>query len=166
MSLKNVKLQITIPILIVIVISVVLTIYLQNNTGPNQIPVETGEQMYNSEINKIYLTVNNHKLEVNLEDNSSATALMEKLQSGDITIDAEDYGNFEKVGALGFSLPTNDENITTTPGDLILYEGDKITLYYDQNTWTFTKLGHIDIADKVLKTILGNGNVQMIFSLN
>ena len=78
-----------------------------------------------------------------------------------------DYANFEKVGPLGFSLPRNDKSITTTPGDIILYQGNQITIYYDTNTWNFTKLGKIeDVTQKELKEILGNGDVTVTFSLN
>ena len=120
----------------------------------------------NQEMN-IKLNVNNHDLLIKLEDNSSAKAFLEKLKSGSITVNASDYGNFEKVGVLGFSLPTNDKSITTKAGDLILYQGDKITLYYDKNTWTFTKLGEVqDVNQDELKKILGAGDVTLTFSIN
>ena len=78
-----------------------------------------------------------------------------------------DYANFEKVGSLGFSLPRNDKDITTMPGDIILYQGNQITIYYDTNTWNFTKLGKIEnITQKELKEILGDGDVTVTFSLN
>lgn len=78
-----------------------------------------------------------------------------------------DYANFEKVGPLGFSLPRNDKSITTTPGDIILYQGNQITIYYDTNSWNFTKLGKIEnVTQEELKEILGNGDVTVTFSLN
>lgn len=61
-----------------------------------------------------------------------------------LTVDMSDYGNFEKVGSLGQSLPTNDQSITTQPGDVILYQGNSITIYYGTNTWSFTRLGKIE----------------------
>lgn len=114
---------------------------------------------------KIFINVNNKKLEVKLADNSSAKALVEKLQTGNVSVDAQDYGGFEKVGSLGFSLPTNDERITTEPGDVILYQGDKLALYYDRNSWSFTRLGHIDITQVELKSTLGDGGVTLVLSL-
>lgn len=110
---------------------------------------------------KIIILVNNHELIVELENNSSSNALISKLKKGSIKVECSDYGNFEKVGSLGFDLPTNDKNITTVPGDVILYQGNQITLYYDTNTWSFTKLGHIDIEKEELKEILGNGDVTL-----
>lgn len=79
-----------------------------------------------------------------LEDNSSAEALVEKLSEGPVTLELHDYGNFEKVGPLPWELPRNDETITTEPGDIILYQGSQITIYYDENTWSFTRLARIE----------------------
>ena len=117
--------------------------------------------------NKLKITVNGTELIATLEDNSSAQALTELLKQGDITVDMSDYGNFEKVGNLPQSLPKNDEKITTVPGDIILYQGNKITIYYDENTWNFTKLGHIDnITQEELKTLLGDGDVTVSLSIS
>lgn len=115
---------------------------------------------------KIYLTINDTKISASLENNSSAQALKEKLSEGDVIINAHDYSNFEKVGDLGFSLPRNDTQITTTSGDLILYQGNKFVLYYDENSWNFTKLGHVDnMTQKQLKELLGDGDVTITLSL-
>ncbi len=113
----------------------------------------------------IQIKVNNKVLSVKLENNSSTKAFIEKLREGDIIVNAHDYGNFEKVGDLGFNLPTNDKKITTEPGDLILYQGNQITLYYDTNTWSFTKLGKVqNVSQEELKQILGDGNVTLVFT--
>lgn len=115
---------------------------------------------------KIYLTINDTKISASLENNSSAQALKEKLSEGDVIINAHDYSNFEKVGDLGFSLPRNDTQITTTSGDLILYQGNKFVLYYDENAWNFTKLGHVDnMTQEQLKELLGDGDVAITLSL-
>ena len=134
---------------LVLIISIVLIIILNSK----------GEVM-----DKIKLVVNNQEFIIKLEDNSSSRAFLEKLENGDIIVKAHDYGNFEKVGDLGFNLPTNDTRITTKPGDLILYQGNQITLYYDTNTWEFTKLGEIENVDEdILKSVLGNDDVTLIF---
>ena len=102
----------------------------------------------------------------NFEDNSSAGALKEKLNSGAITVDMHDYGGFEKVGALPWDLPRNDRQITTEPGDVILYLGNQITIYYDENSWNFTRLARIGNATKdELLAALGNGDASVKFSL-
>ena len=114
---------------------------------------------------EILISVNNRDLIVELEDNTSAIEFYNKLKDNHITIEAVDYGNFEKVGELGFELPTNDKYITTKAGDLILYEGNKITLYYDTNSYRFTKLGRVTNVDGYdLKELLGEGSVKMTFS--
>ena len=118
------------------------------------------------EIGMFYIHVHEAVLAVKAENNSSSEALLQLLKAGDITISMHDYGNFEKVGPLGISIPRNDEDITTTPGDVILYQGNQVTVYYDENRWDFTKLGHIDIDQDELKSILGSGDVTVVLSVN
>ena len=103
-------------------------------------------------------------MNVKLEDNSAAKTLLNRLKSGDIRIHAEDYGNFEKVGDLGFSLPRSDKYITTSLGDIVLYNGDEISIFYDSNSWSYTKLGKVENT-KDLKDILGTGDVTLVLSL-
>lgn len=106
------------------------------------------------------LEVNGYTFEVELENNTSAKALKEYVSKEKRTLSLDDYGNFEKEGNLGITLPRNDETITTKEGDLILYLGNKLCLYYNQNTWDFTKLGHIKDTTH-LKEVLGKGSVQV-----
>ena len=97
-----------------------------------------------------------------LEDNPSAQAFIEKLSHEAIEVELHDYGHFEKVGSLPWSLPRTDETITTRPGDVILYQGNQITIYYDQNTWDFTRLARIGDATKdALLEAFGDGNVTV-----
>lgn len=118
------------------------------------------------EISMIYAHIGDNTLEILPADNSSAAALLELLAEKDITVDMQDYGGFEKVGSLGSSLPTNDENITTAAGDVILYQGNQITIYYSKNTWNFTRLGKVQgLSADELKAILGDGDVSVRFSL-
>ena len=114
----------------------------------------------------LVIEANGRTLYASLEDNPSADAFRAALNSGAIQVAMHDYGSFEKVGDLPWALPRNDEPITTVPGDVILYEGDKITLYYDENSWTFTRLARIDSATKEkLLEILGDGDVTVRFHL-
>ena len=77
-------------------------------------------------------------------------------------LDLHDYGHFEKVGSLPWTLPRNDETITTVPGDVILYQGNQITIYYDENTWDFTRLAKIEnITKEELLSVFGEGNVSV-----
>lgn len=115
----------------------------------------------------IRLTVQGRTLTVTLEQNTSAYALLERLTDGDLSIRMDDYGDMEKVGALGFSLPRNDRPTTTRPGDLILYQGNTLTLYYDTNHWNFTLLGHVDgvtSREEMLDLLGGKGAVTVTLS--
>ena len=114
-----------------------------------------------------YAHVNGKVLSILASDNSSADAFLDLLKTGDVTIDMHDYGSFEKVGPLGTTLPKNDEQITTEPGDVILYQGNQVTIYYDVNSWSFTRLGKVQgVSQAELKEILGEGNVTVTFSLS
>ena len=119
------------------------------------------------ENNKIRLTVEGCRtFTATLVDNTSAQALVEQLAKGDITVEMEDYADMEKVGTLGISLPRNDRQTTTGPGDLILYQGHNFVIYYDTNSWNFTRLGKIDnISQTELKAALGEGDVRVTLSL-
>lgn len=130
------------------------------------VPEETqsAETASGQEETALKITVGDEKLLATLEDNSSAREFKELLAQGPVTIEMEDYGGFEKVGPLGTTLTRNDQQITTEPGDVILYQGNQITVYYGTNTWNFTRLAKIDDpAD--LQAKLGEGRVQVTFSL-
>ncbi len=121
--------------------------------------IEQKESRMNIKIGERILTAT-------LVDNSSVEALMNALSEGPITINMQDYGNMEKVGSLGRNLPRNDEQITTEAGDIILYQGNALVIYYAPNSWNFTRLGKIDnITQEELKAILGEGNVTVTLSL-
>ena len=108
----------------------------------------------------------NYTLYAMLADNKSADAFYELLKKGAVTIDMRDYGGFEKVGQLGTTLPRSDSNITTDAGDIILYQGNQVTIYYDVNTWNFTKLGKITgVSKSELKKTLGKGSILATFRL-
>ena len=110
------------------------------------------------------ITVGDYALTAVFEDNSSAEEFRELLAQGPVTVEMEDYGGFEKVGPLGTTLTRNDVKITTEPGDVILYQGNQITIYYGTNTWSFTRLARIDDPTG-LQEKLGDGTVAVTFSL-
>ena len=118
-------------------------------------------------VSTMNITINGKTVSCQLIDNSSTRVLLAQLEKGDITYEADDYGNFEKVGYIGFSLPQDNESITTTAGDVILYQGNNICLYYDTNSWKFTRLGKIEgISKDEIKTFLnaGGGSVKVTLS--
>ncbi|MCI6149512.1 MAG: cyclophilin-like fold protein [Flintibacter sp.] len=110
------------------------------------------------------ITVGDQELLATFADNSSAEAFRDLLAQGPVTVSMDDYGGFEKVGSLGTTLTRNDTRITTQPGDVILYQGNQITIYYGTNTWNFTRLAKINDSTD-LQAKLGTGTVQVTFSL-
>jgi hypothetical protein len=115
---------------------------------------------------KIQVRVRNQARTATLSENASAAAFYDLLVKGPVTVEMQDYGGFEKVGPIGTEIIRSDEEITTSPGDIILYQGDKVTIYYDINTWDFTLLGHIDDATgEDMREFLGEGDTEVTFSL-
>ena len=118
-------------------------------------------------VSTMNITINGKTVSCQLVENSSTRALLAQLEKGDITYEADDYGNFEKVGYIGFNLPQNNQSITTTAGDVILYQGNNICLYYGSNSWSFTRLGKIEgMSRDELRTFLnaGGGSVTVTLS--
>ena len=118
---------------------------------------------------KLYLTIGGITKTATMVSNSSTEALVAQLQQGDITYEAHDYGNFEKVGALGYTFPENNEQINTVPGDLILYQGSNLCIYYDTNSWNFTRIGKLDgMTQADIKTWVnaGGDNVSVTLSIS
>ena len=116
---------------------------------------------------KLQIEVNGYTLTANFADNPSAQALAELIRNEPLTLELREYGSFEKVGPLSCDLPTNDESITTEPGDIMLYLGNQITIFYGSNTWDYTRLGKIDnITKGELKEIFGDGNVTVTLSIS
>ena len=115
---------------------------------------------------KIQITVGDVALTATPEDNSSAEAFLALLQEQPITVQMSDYAEMEKVGPIGTDLPRNDTQISVGAGDVILYQGNQITIYYGTNSWNFTKLAVIEGATKEsLLEALGTGDVEVTFSL-
>ncbi len=114
----------------------------------------------------IKIKINEESFDVKLEDNPATQELVKELEKGNITVNATEYEGFEKVGDLGLALPTTDENVNTSPGDIVLYQGNQISLFYGSHSWSYTKLGKIENIDSNhLKEVLGSGNATLVLSL-
>ena len=101
-----------------------------------------------------------------LAENSSVDALKELMVKNALTLNMSDYAGMEKGADLGISLPQNNELMNTQAGDIILYQGRTLVIYYDTNSWSLTPIGKIDDAEaKELKAALGSGDVTVTFSL-
>lgn len=115
---------------------------------------------------KMTLKINDEEVNVKWEDNESVRALAELAAEGPVTVETSKYGGFEQVGALGTTLPSNDVDTVTEPGDIVLYSSSNIVIFFGTNSWAYTRLGHIeDRSEDELKSMLGsNSAVLMITS--
>lgn len=115
---------------------------------------------------KLQVEVNGTVLTATLADTTAAKELAECLSTGPVTVTLNEYGGFEKVGKLPWSLTKSDERIVTEPGDIMLYQGNQMTIFYNSNTWSYTRLGSIDnVTDEELVHIFGNGDISVTLSL-
>ncbi len=116
---------------------------------------------------KINLTVGDKTMTATLVENSATRELVSMLSQGPVVIEMDDYGGFEKVGSLPQSLPTSNSQITTQPGDIMLYQGQNMVIFYGSNSWSYTRLGKIDGATaENIRQFLGNGRVSVKLTLD
>ena len=99
-----------------------------------------------------------------LEENVAVSALVDMMRESPVVLQMSDYSGFEKVGPLGTSLPADNSQPTTHAGDIVLYNGNQIVIFYGSNSWSYTRLGHIDDLAG-WEEALGNGDVTVTFSL-
>lgn len=114
---------------------------------------------------ELSLEINGDVIPVTWEENESVEALKELCKSSPLTIGMSMYGGFEQVGPIGQDLPRNDEKIETASGDIVLYSGDQIVLFYGSNSWSYTRLGKMELSEGELTDLLGNGDVSIVLSL-
>ena len=115
---------------------------------------------------KILLTVGEKTMTATLVDNAATRELQALLEKGPITIQMSDYGGFEKVGALPQSFTTSNSQITTGPGDIMLYQGNNMVIFYGANSWSYTRLAKIDGSNaENIRQFLGNGDISLTISL-
>lgn len=110
------------------------------------------------------VNVNGQNFVADLEQNSAVDALVQMLKDGPITLQLSDYSGFEKVGSLGQNFPTDNRQITTYAGDIVLYQGNQIVVFYGSNSWSYTMLGHVETLAG-WNEALGSGDVTLILSL-
>lgn len=114
--------------------------------------------------NKLNVQINGQIFTASLENNEAVAAFVEMLGNAPVTIEMSDYSGFEKVGALGADLPASNSQITTQPGDIVLYQGNQIVIFYGSNSWSYTMIGRIDNLTG-WEEALGDGNVTVVFSM-
>ena len=140
----------------------------KNIYGVAYIPSGEGsETVENREDEESVMTmkIGESPVQVDWEDNESVEALKSLAKQGDITIQMSMYGGFEQVGSLGESLPRNDKQTTTKSGDIVLYSGNQIVIFYGSNSWAYTRLGHISDKDESqMEELLSNGDETVTIS--
>ncbi len=115
---------------------------------------------------QFYITANSTTFTADFADNDSADAFRELLGEGDLTISMSDYGGFEKVGSIGKSLTRKDTQISTSTGDIMLYQGNQIVIFYGRNSWSYSRIGRIeDASADDLLSAFGTGDTDITFSL-
>ena len=108
------------------------------------------------------LLIDDQEVSVDWENNEAVSALTAQVQEQPLTIDMAMYEDFEQVGELGVSLPTEDTQIETESGDIMLYAGDKIVVFYGQNSWAYTRLGKIkDKNQEEMTELLGQHDITI-----
>ena len=93
---------------------------------------------------------------------------MLKMMIGDteVSVDWENNESAEAVGSIGTRLPSDDEQTSTSAGDIVLYSSNQIVVFYGSNSWAYTRLGHITDQDAAGMTdLLGNGDVTITISM-
>ncbi len=156
-------LMITLAIMLALLVSCSGTDEIQQSPKPEQ-KTENAEE--STEMRSITVTINDENVEVTWEDNDSVRALAELAAGSPLTIDTSMYGGFEQVGSIGATIPNSDVNMTTDPGDIVLYAGSNMVLFYGSNSWSYTRLGHIEnMSESELEELLGSGSVKITLAV-
>lgn len=126
-------------------------------------PETASESTEEESLMKLTVTVNDTAFTATLADTEAARTLAEMVEEQPLTLSLSDYAGFEKVGPLGFDLPADDRQTTTTAGDMVLYQGDQLVIFYGSNSWSYTRLGRIDDLTGWADA-LGSGDVTVTLS--
>ena len=138
----------------------------ESNVNEDQIQTEDLETETEDTEKMLQMKINGTVVNVLWEENESVDALMDLCKDSPLEIQMSMYGGFEQVGPLGRNLPRNDSQTTTSAGDIVLYSGDQIVVFYGSNSWSYTRLGHItDQDNEGMAALLGNGDVTITISM-
>ena len=137
---------------------------ISNESTPPVSQQNDNSTMEENTVGKMTLQIGNNTFMATLENNDAVEALVDMMREAPVVIQMSDYSGFEKVGSLGTSLPTSNKQTTTQSGDIVLYNGNQIVIFYGSNSWSYTRLGRIDDLSG-WKDALGSGDVTVTFSL-
>lgn len=135
------------------------TLSAKNETNANE-----AEEVQEDTEMKMKVEAGGSTFTATLEDNEAAAALVEMMEEEPVIIEMDDYSGFEKVGSLGANLPASNSRMTTQPGDIVLYNGSQIVMFYGSNSWSYTKLAEIDDLTGWTEA-LGSGSVTVTLSM-
>ena len=134
-------------------------------TIPSEDSTPTTDSKDDEYMNKtIELKIDNQIVDVIWADNSSVNALKELANDG-LIINMHEYGGFEQTGLIGKTIPSNDSRIDVVPGDIVLYNSNQISIFYNNSSWSYTKLGHINLSKNELKDLLDTDAIVVTFTL-
>lgn len=132
-----------------------------NNTSQIEVANNEANNTENN-VGNMKVTINDTEVNVSWEQNEAVGALRQIVSNSPLTIQMSMYEDFEQVGSIGQNLPRNDVQTTASTGDIMLYSGNKMVVFYGSNSWAYTRLGKItDKSAAELKELLGNGNVTI-----
>ena len=139
-----------------------------SDSAVKQVEVEQDTQEVSTDTvtSKLTLSIDGEALDISWEDNDSVSALTELAGEKPLEIHMSMYGDFEQVGSIGANLPANDVQTVTEPGDIVLYQGNQFVIFYGSNSWSYTRLGHVEgKTDKELATLLGEQDVILTLEM-
>ncbi len=143
------------------ILFMVLTVLLVGCASRDQLSTKTETSNASGEGSEMRLSIGGTTVPVTWEDNASVEALKAMCP---VTIQMSMYGGFEQVGSLGKSIVRNDRQTDTNYGDIVLYSGNQIVVFYGSNSWSYTRLGHVNLSRQEMQNLLGNGDVSITLS--
>lgn len=111
------------------------------------------------------ISVNDAFFEAELADTAAARELSDTLRGGPMAVRLHEYGGFEKVGPLPVALTAQDVQVETRPGDIMLYQGNQMAVFYGSNKWAYTPLAHIDATAGELAGAFGEADADVTLSV-
>ena len=140
------------------------SVFIADKVGDNNSNTEIEKRQEFNEM-KIEIQIGNTIKTAELENNASVEALIEILREGELKMSASNYGGFEKVCSIGHSITRDDKQTTTKPGDIMLYNGSQLVIFYDSNSWAYTPIGHIEERAAELEKFLSGNEDEVIIRL-
>lgn len=119
---------------------------------------QSADNKTKGEENTMRLLIGEREVPVAWEENESVKALQDLCP---LTIRMSMYGGFEQVGSIGQSIVREDVETVTDSGDIVLYSGNQIVIFYGSNSWAYTRLGHIDLSEQEMRDLLSGGDVTI-----